>query len=281
VTIPFLQAKDYSPQKAKRRIDFFVILDMEAPEKGDTAESIARYFHNGPASPSSAHYCVDATSIVQCVRENDIAYHAPPNTHSIGVEHAGYARQSKSEWTDTYSTLMLRDRSAPLVADLCAKYGIPVRFLSPADLKAGKRGITTHANVTAAWHETTHTDPGPNFPMTTYIGWVKDATRPAFKPAPTPKEDNDMQLSDKVTIPASYESAKATGATEWPVETALARIAEWAFRGYQDASVARALAEARATTTKPLTADQTKAIVDEALRNAVVKVNVTVDGPAA
>jgi hypothetical protein len=43
---------------------------------------------------------------------------------------------------------------------VCAAYDVPVVFLTPADLLAGKHGITTHANVSLAFGESTHWDPG-------------------------------------------------------------------------------------------------------------------------
>lgn len=69
---------------------------MEAPEKGDTAENIANYFHT-TVKQASAHICVDNNSIVQCVLDNDIAWAAPgANSDGIHIEMAGYAKQKKS-----------------------------------------------------------------------------------------------------------------------------------------------------------------------------------------
>lgn len=54
--------------------------------------------------------------------------------------------------------------------------------------------------------------------------------KPAPKPAPTIKELLEMNLSDKVTIPAHYEVAKATGDTTMTVAVLLARLIEYAFK---------------------------------------------------
>jgi hypothetical protein len=171
--IPFVPARWFTNVTVPRRIDFIVIHDMEMPEKGDTAESCARFFqHLSSDHKASAHYCVDNNSIVQCVQERDIAYHAPPNTHSIGIEHAGFASQTRDAWTDGYSTDMLT-LSAELAAELAAKYDLPLLWLTPTDLRAGKRGFTSHANVSKAWGQTSHTDPGLNFPTSLYMGLVK------------------------------------------------------------------------------------------------------------
>lgn len=168
---PFVQAKHYT-RTGGRRVDVIVIHTMEAAEGNSTAENVANYFARGTVV-ASAHYCIDNNSIVQCVREQDVAYHAPgANSNGIGLEHAGYARQSAGEWADAYSDQMLH-RSAVLAADLAKRYNIPVAWLSPADLKAGKRGFTSHANVSAAYKKSTHTDPGPNFPVGKYLQYVQ------------------------------------------------------------------------------------------------------------
>lgn len=157
------------------RCDLVVIHDMEAPEKGDTAENVARYFQNVDRK-ASAHYNVDNNSIVQCVLEKDVAYHAPGANHNgIGIEHAGYARQSRGEWTDLYGLQML-DLSVRLVADICSRHAIPLVYVDANRLKTGgARGITTHAQVSLAWRKTDHMDPGLNFPMDEYVAAVERA----------------------------------------------------------------------------------------------------------
>jgi N-acetyl-anhydromuramyl-L-alanine amidase AmpD len=145
---------------------------MESDEKGDTAENVAQWFRN-PGSKVSAHYCVDADSIVQCVRDQDVGWHAPgANSDGIGIEHAGRAKQTGRDWSDAYSTAML-ERSATLVAELCRKYKIPVAWLYAADLIAGKRGITPHVAVSKAFKRSSHWDPGEGFPVERYLALVR------------------------------------------------------------------------------------------------------------
>src|SRR5213595_795166 len=108
-----------------RKVDVVVIHSMEMDEKGNTAESCAQYFAN-PKSQVSAHYCVDVDSIVQCVKEEDVARHAPGANHNgIGVEHAGRAAQTTTDWADPYSKAMLQ-QSAVLVAGVCSRNKIPI-----------------------------------------------------------------------------------------------------------------------------------------------------------
>jgi hypothetical protein len=131
------------------------------------------------------HNCVDSDSIVQSVRDSDIAWHCPGANHNgIGIEHAGYARQTREEWLDDYGVAMLR-RSAALVVDLCDTYDIPPVWLSADDVRAGRRGIATHRVCTAAFRTAGgHTDPGPNFPSDVYMGYVLDASRAKWPVTP-------------------------------------------------------------------------------------------------
>lgn len=175
----FVQAANYTPVPPPRNINLLVIHDMEAPEKGETAETCAAYFHNQAKSSrtgSSAHYCIDNNSVVQCVRDHDVAWAAPGANHDgLHFEHAGYARQGRHEWADDYSTAMLK-RSARLVARKCKRHNIPIRFLSPAEVKAGRSGITGHLQITESGiggTAGTHTDPGANFPWHRYIRYVR------------------------------------------------------------------------------------------------------------
>src|SRR5205809_2755015 len=112
---PFIQARNFTATSG-RSVDVLVIHTMEAPETANTAENVAKWFAGSTAPQASAHYCIDANSIVQCVQDDDVAWHAPgANSDGIGFEHAGFASQGRSDWNDAYSSAML-ERSAGLVA---------------------------------------------------------------------------------------------------------------------------------------------------------------------
>jgi N-acetyl-anhydromuramyl-L-alanine amidase AmpD len=169
---PFIEARHYT-RTSGRAIDLIVIHTMEAPEKPGSAEGVARWFAGPTAPEASAHYCIDSNSIVQCVRDSDVAWHAPGANHdSIGFEHAGFARQTARDWTDEYSDAMLR-LSARLAAEKCREYRIPVVWLSAGDLRAGRRGITGHHDVSVAFRRSNHWDPSPAFPVEPYLAMVR------------------------------------------------------------------------------------------------------------
>ena len=151
-----------------RAIGVVVIHTMEIAERDGAAELCARWFQN-PESQVSAHYCVDADTIVQCVREDDIAWHARGgNANSIGIELAGFAGQGARGWADAYSRAVL-DNAARLTAEVCERHGVPIRRLRAADLVAGRRGVTGHADVSTAFRKSDHWDPGPYFPWARFL----------------------------------------------------------------------------------------------------------------
>lgn len=180
----FVQAKWYGPGRTVP-IRVVVIHDMEAPEGPLTAENIAHWFATMSAdSKASAHVCVDNNSAVRCVADGDRAWHAPgANGDGLGIELAGYARQSRAEWLDQYSKGVL-DQAARVVSGWCQKHDIPARKLTVAELKAGKRGVVGHRDVSAAYGQTDHSDPGPNFPWDYFLSRVSAYMGPQ-KPAPS------------------------------------------------------------------------------------------------
>lgn len=138
------------------------------------ARQIGGVYFRSQSAGGSAHYVVDPKEVVQAAYDSVVCWHAPPNQHSLGIEMcdtpgplpgdspgtARYRALKKSwRWAKPEQQALLR-RTARLTAELCLAYNLPLRFLSPADLLAGKRGITTHANVSKAWGESTHWDPG-------------------------------------------------------------------------------------------------------------------------
>ena len=85
--------------------------------------STVNWFQDRKGS-SSAHYVVSGKGrVAQCVRNEDIAWHAGrwhTNKESIGIEHEGYIGNPRS-----FSGSMYRS-SARLSAYLCRKFNIPV-----------------------------------------------------------------------------------------------------------------------------------------------------------
>jgi len=186
----FIQARNCGPVRPADPVNLIVIHTMEAPEKPNTAKNVAMWFASAQAPQASAHYCIDAEEIVQCVLETVVAWAAPgANKEGIHLEHAGYAKQSASDWSDAYSTRML-ERSAALAADIARRHQVPLVRLTAADLRTpGVRGFTGHVDVTNGRNGGKgHTDPGVDFPWDRYLELISNFLRPTDPPPPPSDE---------------------------------------------------------------------------------------------
>lgn len=163
-------------------ITVVVIHDTEGVTGPLGAEATAAYFHS-PAATAGTQLVVDDDSTQRCIDDLVIPAGVPPlNTHGLHIEQSGHAAWSTGEWLAHESMI---DRCAFKVAQWCAKFAIPAVWLEVADLKAAPgfpqpspKGITSHANVTLAWGQSTHTDPGPNYPYDLFMQKVKDFLAP-------------------------------------------------------------------------------------------------------
>jgi N-acetyl-anhydromuramyl-L-alanine amidase AmpD len=130
------------------------------------------WFENCSAQ-ASAHYVVSRKgSVAQCARGEDIAWHAgwwDTNTHSIGIEHAGYI--DNPEWF----TKSMYHASARLAAWCCKKYEIPI----------DRKHIIGHSEVPGCSGSgggvDCHTDPGPywnwkEYMLLIYYYWLSSLT---------------------------------------------------------------------------------------------------------
>lgn len=182
---PYLGPPAHSSAGDNKPIRRIVIHSTVSPCEPGGARNIAAYFRRQDAG-GSAHYVVDPAETVQSAWDSVIAWHAPPNSNSIGVEMCevpgplpgdspGSARwkalKKSWRWVRPNQRAML-DRTARLTAQLALAYDVPLVFLSPDALRSGRRGITTHANVSAAWRQSTHWDPG-FWPRRRFMGMVK------------------------------------------------------------------------------------------------------------
>ncbi len=151
-----------------------VIHATVSPTKPGGAEANAHYFQSAAAG-GAAHYVVDVSESVCCVDEDQKAAHAPPNAGSIGLELCDPQSGDPSRWQDADHQAMLL-KAAPLCADICARHSLPIVWLDVPALLRGDKGITSHANVAAAWRQSDHTDPGPDFPVGQFLALISPAT---------------------------------------------------------------------------------------------------------
>jgi N-acetyl-anhydromuramyl-L-alanine amidase AmpD len=167
-----VQARHYSKGRISP-IRLVVIHSMEWPETATTAEDCAKMFAT-MTRQASAHVCADSNSAVRCVADKDTAWAAPgANADGLQLELAGYARQKRADWLDDYGQDLLA-QAAAVAAGWCKLHKIPVKKLTQAELRAGKKGFTSHADVSAVYKRSDHSDPGSGFPWDVFLNLVRE-----------------------------------------------------------------------------------------------------------
>lgn len=189
VDAPYIPAKY---QGDKQTPTLSVIHSTVGPTKAGSARAIARYGQN-PSSPSSWHYAIDAAEVIQSVHDHTVAYHCGYNQNSLGYEMCDNpSRLTAIRWLGRDHKAML-DRTARAVARNHAAYGIPVRFLTDAQLRAwnanGRKakdgGIATHDQMSRVFKRSTHWDPG-KWPTKKFLALVKKYHAELTAPPPPP-----------------------------------------------------------------------------------------------
>ena len=171
--LPYVPARLVEGTRSLSAIRFLVVHDTQSPDHGgvDDATAVAHYFQSAGAG-GSANVVFDDEGGVRCVWDREIPAAAPPcNTDGLHSEFCGFTTWTTDEWLAHRLSL---ERGAYHFAEWSKITGVPLEFLAAADLaKPGATGVTTHAEISAAFHETDHTDPGPNFPMTFFLNVAK------------------------------------------------------------------------------------------------------------
>lgn len=178
-------------------IDHVVIHSAVMPCEPGRARQLAKMNIEGTGG-GSWHYATDPDETIQCSWDSYVCWAAPPNPHKIHIEMADFpgpvpgdpvgsarykAARQAWRWVKPNQIKMLH-RTARLTAELCLAYDLPPRFRSAAALKAGKRGVTTHAEVSKAFKQSTHWDPGfwPRYRFMFLVRWyATDIRRKAAK----------------------------------------------------------------------------------------------------
>jgi len=141
----------------------------------------------------SAHYVVkeDGSEVTQLVKEKDKAWHiaakydcglngdtmcerdgASSNNFTVGIEHAGFAKQGG--WSAN-----LIDQSAKLVCGIAERHAIP----------RDKFHVVGHGQL----QPYNRIDPGPNWPWATYLKKISEGCAAPPPPDPDPQPNPDPQ----------------------------------------------------------------------------------------
>ncbi|HET8939005.1 MAG TPA: peptidoglycan recognition family protein [Polyangiales bacterium] len=177
--LPYIDAKFYRRASRRSAPLWVVIHATHGAEGHGKARQGARELADIPAGAlaskrRSAHAFVDTGEVVQCVPWACEAWHCgrTGNRYGEGIELCGRADQTLEQWLDAKSLPMLAI-AAQLVRWRCAVNSLPLEWLTKEDLQHFKRGITSHAEVSRAFRESSHWDPGPAFPIAAFVDAVR------------------------------------------------------------------------------------------------------------
>lgn len=126
--------------------DLIILHTMEVPEKTERAKWASEYF---TTSNNSINFNVSDKETWGSADIDEVAWHCgvfSVNQRSVGIE---TTMSHGTPVTDFQRAMMAR--LAKLVAELCRYYNIPAVWLTPAEVKAGKKGICSHNDVTLAY----------------------------------------------------------------------------------------------------------------------------------
>jgi hypothetical protein len=160
-----LRAKHDSGARDLKNIKWVVIHSTES----GSAKSTAQYFQ-APQSTGSTQFVVGEDGVFRTLPDAAEPWAAPgANRDGLHIEIVGYASMKREDWLKRQKTLK---NAASIISSWCSTYGIPTQFVDAAGLIAGKKGITTHAEVSKAFKKSNHTDPGSGFPLDVILGMI-------------------------------------------------------------------------------------------------------------
>ena len=168
-----------------RPVRLIVLHTMEVPCTDQATRAVMVGFQD-TSRHASAHYGVGPGLTLSGVPETATAWATPgANADGIQIEQAGYSGKESgtpagTDWTSGPGAAVVA-RTAALMRDLCARWNIPRRHLTDAQLAAGEAGIIGHVQASRVYGGT-HWDPGDTYPWEQITGSNQTTT------TPTPEE---------------------------------------------------------------------------------------------
>lgn len=203
----------------------YIVIHNTSNARDASARDEASYAKNRTDGVSS-HYYVDRTQIIQSLNTDLRANHVGStagNNGGISYEITGTNPRPRSWWLSNVAWSLL---TAQIRKD-CAHHGITPRLLTVAQIKTGSlTGIITHDQARQAWGGTTHTDPGPNFPLDHLLALVAGTTEEADMPLDTDDVKKIWGTDDIIPAPASALASDPKN-THWTAGSYL----QWTYNG--------------------------------------------------
>ena len=149
-----------------------IIIHVTVNRPGTPAENVAQYQID---SQSGSYHELTDTTIKHLIENTDdwLTWSTGNYGNDVGLHRSFvmWGNETRAQWLE--HDAMLREAAAR-DAEWCRRYNIPPVKLTPADLRAGKRGFTGHLETGQAWGGTDHVDPGTGFPWDIYLGLVRE-----------------------------------------------------------------------------------------------------------
>lgn len=117
------------------------------------------------------------------------------NQRGLHVCAMGRAEWSRDRWLQEGKLL---ERTAMRYAAWSQEYGIPLVKISPAQARNGERGVVGHLDISEAFGESDHWDPGYNFPYDVVIARAQEILGGA--PVEQPGGEDGMADADQVMV---------------------------------------------------------------------------------
>lgn len=197
----------------RARTQMLVIHSAETPLAAGYAASVTQNWLNRGDVMASINAFFGPDTTVRSVNTNCAAWHASwANTVSVGYEFTGYAALTRAQWLTQAGRDML-DRAGREIAADAAIYGIPLRWLTTAEVNAIANGNTTIKGL--ATHRQidpiNRTDPGDGFPYDYLMASIKKYSGLAPSPTPTeptPEEGPEVKYARLYPTPATRNLGK-------------------------------------------------------------------------
>lgn len=127
---------------------------------------------------------------VRLVPDNRQAWAAAAQGNARGLHLCvmGRAEWNRERWLQEGKLL---ERAAQRIATWSREYGIPLVKISASDARRDVRGVLGHIDISEAWGESDHWDPGHHFPYREVFARAAEILG-----APIETEGDDMALSD-------------------------------------------------------------------------------------
>lgn len=191
------------------------LIAIHTAEGSRTKESLGTYFNSGVQA--SSHVGIDAGGVQQYVDYGQAAWTLRSgNPVSDNAELCAFSRWTRDQWLGSATVdgcvnpRRILENAAAWTRQRCQARGIPMVKLSPADVKAGKRGVIGHVDWTLGMGDGTHTDPGSNFPWDVFMQMVNNGT---------PIEEDDVSWTENLTFTAPDGKVTSIQARDWVMWT--------------------------------------------------------------